>query len=79
MRRNHFLTDEQVEAEIERLTVTPEVRIARQEERLRYRRRQYMYKLRALEKRGRQLVAQGVTPENMERMLFGVDDPEEVE
>ncbi|MCI6711966.1 MAG: hypothetical protein MR576_08350 [Firmicutes bacterium] len=77
MRRNHFLTDEQVEAEIERLTVTPEVRLARQEERLRYRRRQYMYKLRALEKRGRQLVAQGVTPENMERVLFG--DPEEVE
>ena len=77
MRRNHFLTDEQVEAEIERLTVTPEVRIARQEERLRYRRRQYMYKLRALEKRGRQLVTQGVTPENMERVLFG--DPEEVE
>ena len=77
MKRNHFFTDEQVEAEIERLTVTPEVRIARQEERLRYRRRQYMYKLRALEKRGRQLVAQGVTPENMERVLFG--DPEEVE
>ena len=77
MRRNHFLTDEQVEAEIERLTVTPEVRIARQEERLRYRRRQYMYKLRALEKRGRQLFAQGVTPENMESVLFG--EPEEVE
>ena len=74
MRRNHFLTDEQVEAEIERLTVTPEVRIARQEERLRYRRRQYMYKLRALEKRGRQLVAQGVTPENMAKMLFGTEE-----
>lgn len=78
MRKNHFLTDEQVEGEIERLTVTPEVRLARQEERLRYKRRQYMYKLRALEKRGRELIAQGVTPENMERMLFGVD-PEEVE
>lgn len=78
MKKNHFLTDEQVEAEIERLTVTPEVRIARQEERLRYRRRQYMYKLRALEKRGRELIAQGVTPENMERALFGMDS-EEVE
>ena len=78
MRKNHFLTDEQVEAEIERLTVMPEVRIARQEERLRYRRRQYMYKLRALEKRGRELIAQGVTPENMERALFGMDS-EEVE
>ena len=78
MKKNHFLTDEQVEAEIERLTVTPEVRIARQEERLRYRRRQYMYKLRALEKRGRELIAQGVTPDNMERALFGMDS-EEVE
>ena len=79
MRRNHFLTDEQVEAEIERLTTVPEVRLARHEERMRYRRRQYMYKLRALEKRGRELMAQGITAENMERVLFGVGDPEEVE
>ena len=77
MRRNHFLTDEQVEGEIERLTIMPEVRLARQEERLRYKRRQYMYKLRALEKRGRELMAQGITPENMESVLFG--EPEEVE
>lgn len=79
MRRNHFLTDEQVEAEIERLTTVSEVRLARQEERMRYRRRQYMYKLRALEKRGRELMAQGITAENMERVLFGAGDPEEVE
>ena len=79
MKKNHFLTDEQVEAEIERLTTVSEVRLARQEERMRYRRRQYMYKLRALEKRGRELMAQGITAENMERVLFGAGDPEEVE
>lgn len=79
MKRNHFLTDEQVEAEIERLTTVSEVRLARQEERMRYRRRQYMYKLRALEKRGRELMAQGITAENMERVLFGAGNPEEVE
>lgn len=77
--RKALLTDDCVEAEIERLTTSPEVRLARQEQRLKYKRRQYMYQLRAMEKRGRELVAQGVTPENMERMLFGVDDPEEVE
>lgn len=77
MKRNHLLTDEQVEMEIERLTVMPEVRLARQEERMRYKRRQYMYKLRALEKRGRELAAQGVTPENMAKILFGTTGEEE--
>ena len=79
MRRNHFFTDEQVEAEIERLTVSPEVRLVRQEQRLKYKRRQYMYQLRAMETRGRELMAQGITAENMERVLFGAGDPEEVE
>lgn len=75
--RRTLLTDDNVESEIERLTTSAEVRLARQEQRLKYKRRQYMYQLRALEKRGRELAAQGVTPENMERVLFG--DPEEVE
>ena len=74
--RKALLTDDCVEAEIERLTTTPEVRLARQEQRLKYKRRQYAYQLRNLEKRGRELMAQGVTPENMEQMLFGVEDEE---
>ena len=74
--RKALLTDACVESEIERLTTSPEVRLARQEQRLKYKRRQYAYQLRNLEKRGRELMAQGVTPENMEQMLFGVEGEE---
>lgn len=74
--RKALLTDDCVEAEIERLTTSPEVRLARQEQRLKYKRRQYVYQLRNLEKRGRELMAQGVTTENMEQMLFGVEGEE---
>lgn len=74
--RKVLLTDDCVESEIERLTTSPEVRLARQEQRLKYKRRQYAYQLRNLEKRGRELMAQGVTPENMEQMLFGVEGEE---
>ena len=75
--RRTLLTDDNVESEIERLTTSAEVRLARQEQRLKYKRRQYMYQLRALEKRGRELAAQGVTPENMARILFGATDEED--
>lgn len=69
-----FLTDEQVEIEIERLRNSPSVKLARQEINIRYRRRQIMYALRHQEKRGKQLEAMGVTPENMEAILFGNSD-----
>ena len=45
-----FLTDEQVEQEIERLNASEAVALARREARLRYKRRQYLYQLRDLEK-----------------------------
>lgn len=60
MARN-YMTDEQVEAEIERLSKTEAVRLARREQRLKYKRRQQLYTLRALEKRGKQLMDMGVT------------------
>ena len=41
-----ILTDEQVEREIERLNNSEAVQIARREQRLKYKRRQYMYQLR---------------------------------
>lgn len=66
-----FLTDEQVEYEIERLLRTEEVQLAKKEIRIKYKRRQYMYQLRNMEKRGKQLAEQGVTLENMESVLFG--------
>lgn len=61
-----FLTDEEVEAEIERLTKSDAVKLARREQRIKYRRRQQMYTLRAYEKRGKQLMAECVTMEALD-------------
>ena len=72
--KRDYLTDEQVEEEIERLTNSPEVQLARQEQRIKYRRRQYMYQLRNMEKRGKELMESGVTEENLEAVLFGKED-----
>ena len=66
---NSFLTDEAVEREIERLTHTDAVRLARKEIRLKYKRRQALYQLRNLEKRGKELMAAGITYENIETMM----------
>lgn len=74
--KREFLTDEQVEAEISRLSKSEDVKLAKQETRIKNRRRQYMYQLRVMEKRGKELAELGVTSENMEQMLFGGDDDE---
>lgn len=63
-----FLTDEQVELEIERLSESPAVMLAKQEQRIKYRRRQYMYQLRYFEKRGKELMVQGITLDNLAEM-----------
>ena len=68
-----WLTDEQVEMEIERLRCDPMVQLARKEERIRYRRRQQLYQLRNLEKRGLALAAKGITYDNIETKLFRDD------
>lgn len=69
------MTDEQVEKEIQRLLESPHVKLAKKAERIRNRRRKYMYDLRYLEKKGKQLVAQGVTMESLDRLE---DECEEV-
>lgn len=63
------LTDEQVEQEIERLKQSPYVKLANKERRVRSRRRQYLYGLRQLEKKGKELAAAGFTMENLEDFL----------
>lgn len=68
-----ILTDEQVVREIERLTTSEAVRLARAEQRIKYRRRQYLYTLRHLEKRGFELMAQGMTAESAEGVLDAVE------
>lgn len=65
-----FLTDEQVEIEIERLHGSEYVKLAKKEQQIKYKRRQYMYGLRNLEKRGKQLANDGITLENIESRLF---------
>lgn len=77
MAREIGLTDEQVEREIERLTASPLVALARREQRLRYKRRQYLYQLRDLEKKGRALEKAGITMEVLNGMYEeeSYDDP----
>ena len=69
-----FLTDEQVEIEIDRLLNSDAVKLAKKETRIKLRRRQYMYSLRTMEKRGKELARQGITLENIEARLFGEID-----
>ena len=59
-----YLTDEEVELEIERLKESEAVKLAQRERRYKYQRRQYLYTLRWYEKRGQELIAQGVTEDN---------------
>lgn len=71
-----YLTDEQIEMEIERLTHSDAVALAKKEVRIKYKRRQYYYQLKCLEKRGKQLEKDGITFENIEEKLFG-ETPED--
>ena len=58
------LTDEDVELEIERLTASEAVRLAKKEHQYKYRRRQYLYTLRWYEKRGNELMNLGMSLED---------------
>lgn len=74
---NYGLTDEQVEREIERLSASEAVALARREARLRYRRRQYLYQLRDLEKKGKALMKAGITREVLDAQ-YGICNEDEV-
>ena len=67
--KRDFLTDEQIEKEIDRLSQTEAVKLARREQRLKYKRRQQLYTLRALHKRGEELLEAGITVENIDEMI----------
>ena len=68
-----WLTDAEGESEIERLRTDPNVRLARKELRIQYKRRQVLYNLRNLEKRGRELAKLGYTYDNIEDIMLGSD------
>jgi len=68
--KKEVLTEEQVELEIERLSHSKYVLLAKKEERIKNKRRQYLYSLRSKEKRGKELVEEGYTLKNIEERLF---------
>lgn len=70
-------TDEEVEMEIHRLQHSDDVKLAKKEQNIKNRRRQQMWNLQFLEKRGKQLRMLGITHENMEARLFGDDTRDE--
>lgn len=73
MSRRKVTPDELVEAEISRLLASPDVQLAKKEQALINRRKQYMYKLRSLEKHGKKLRAEGWTEEALE-MKYRMED-----
>ena len=73
---NTWLTDEEVEREIERLNESEAVALARREARLKYKRRQYLYQLRDLEKKGKALLEAGITREVLDALYKNNDEEE---
>jgi hypothetical protein len=71
MARREYLTDEQVEQEIELLLESPDVKLAKKNEYVRNRRRQYLYNLRSYEKKGKELAKMGITMRLLNSMLEG--------
>lgn len=63
-----FITGEDVEREIERLQRSEYVKLARKKEYVDNARRQYMYSLRAYEKKGKVLAEEGWTLEMLDGM-----------
>lgn len=72
------MTDEQVELEIKRLLSNEAVKLAKKEQQIKYRRRQYLYSLRYMQKHGEELMASGITFENIETVLFSNDEQEDM-
>lgn len=70
-----YTPDELIDSEITRLRNTEAVKMAEKEMRLIYRKRKYLAQLRWMEKRGKQLMADGWTLDTLE-LLFK-DIPEE--
>lgn len=68
------LTDEQVEREIDRLQNSELVKLAKREEYVRNRRRQYLYSLRSYEKKGKELKKSGITMDVLDSMLKGCNE-----
>lgn len=74
--RRTFLTDDDVEKELEELKASPYVQLARREQRLKYKYRQQLYTLRNLEKRGKELANIGITLDKIDEYLESLEKEE---
>lgn len=68
---------ELVDAEIERLKNTDAVKLAKKERSLQMKRRNYLADLRWLEKRGKQLMADGWTADTLELLYQNIPEDQE--
>lgn len=75
--RRKFITDTEVEKEIEELSESPFVALARREQRLKNKYRQKLYQLRSLDKRGRELAAIGITIDTIDEQLELLEEVQE--
>ena len=66
--------DAAIEAEIAHLRADEYARLAKHYEYARTRRKQYLYQLRYLQKKGRELAELGVTMENLDEMLCSSEE-----
>ena len=71
-KKKRGMTDEDVEREIDRLRKSEFVKIAKREEQIRYARRNLLYNLRSLERKGRQLYEMGWRAEDAEESEYDV-------
>jgi hypothetical protein len=76
-RKMTYTPEELVDAEIERLKKTDAVKLAQKERRIINRKRKYLADLRWLEKRGKQLMADGWTDDTLELLYQNITEEEE--
>lgn len=76
-RKMTYTPEDLVDAEIERLNKSEAVKLARREQYLVNRKRRYLSTLRGLEKRGKQLIAEGWTADTLDLLYQNI--PEETE
>ena len=74
MAHKNYIPDDRLDAEIERLTHSDAVKLARLEQRIAYKKRQYLYQLRWYEKRGLQLMENGVTMESLDMIDSSMEE-----
>lgn len=68
-----IMTDDQVAQEIKRLRATKGVKMYEADQRLKNKQRKYMYRLRWMERRGLELLAQGETLASLEGRCSELD------